>query len=375
VGVKRPVVITIAVAALVAGAALAWFEVRQEREFRRLIAVGDADLAGGRTSEAIEAFSGAVVLKQEAMIAYLKRGDTYLQRGELAAAIRDLRVAVTLDPTAPRPLERLGDAYLAQQQLRAAAEQYQQSLNLEDRAPRVLYKLGLAHYRAADYTKAADALRRSLALDGTAVEPHYLLGMTLRAQQQFDEALRTLRHATTIAPAFAPAREEQANLLWDLGRRRESLEQLEALAALEPARPARLVSVGLAYARLGRPEAAIVTLGRAAERDPANAMVTTAMGRVWLDMAEAGQDGTALDKAIDALQRAAAFPEASSETLTLYGRALLLSRNAATAERVLQQAATRLPIDPLAFRYLADAAARLGHAAAAREAEERYARF
>jgi tetratricopeptide (TPR) repeat protein len=373
--VKRPVVITVAVAALVAGVALAWFEVRQEREFRRLIAAGDAHLAGGRTSEAIEAFSGAVVLKNEAMVAYLKRGDTYLQRGELPAAIRDLRVAVTLDPTAPRPLERLGDAYLAQQDPRAAAEQYQHSLGLEDRAPRVLYKLGLAHYHGADYGKAADALRRSLALDGTAVEPHYLLGMTLRAQQQFDEALDTLRRAIAIAPTFAPAREEQASLLWDLGRRRDSLEQLEALAALEPARPERLVSVGLAYARLGRPEAAIVTLGRAAERDPANAMVTTAMGRVWLGMAEAGEDGTALDKALDALQRVATLPDASSETLTLYGRALLLSRNAAAAERVLQQAVTRLPVEPLAFRYLADAASRLGHGATAREAEARYARF
>jgi tetratricopeptide (TPR) repeat protein len=373
--VKRPIVIAVAVTALVVGAALAWVEVRQERAFRRLIATGDADLAAGRTSEAIEAFSGAVVLKKGAMVAYWKRGDTYLQRGELPAAIRDLRVAVTLDPTAPRPLERLGDAHLAQQEPQAAAEQYQRSLNLEDRAPRVLYKLGLAYYHAADHAKAADALRRSLRLDPAVVEPHYLLGMTLRAQKQFDEALTSLKRAIDIAPTFAPAREEQASLLWDLGRRRDSLEQLEALAALEPSRPERLVSVGLAYARLGRPEAAIVTLGRAAERDPANAMVTTAMGRVWLGMAEAGEDGTALAKALDALQRVAALPDASSETLTLYGRALLLSRNAAAAERVLQQAVTRLPVDPLAFRYLADAAARLGHVAAAREAEARYARF
>jgi tetratricopeptide (TPR) repeat protein len=373
--VKRPVVIAVAVTALVAGAALALVEVRQEREFRRLIAGGDADLAAGRTSEAIEKFSGAVALKNDAMVAYLKRGETYLHRGELPAAIRDVRVAVRLDPTAPRPLERLGDAHLAQQEPLAAAAQYQQSLNLEDRAPRVLYKLGVAYYHAADYAKSVDALRRSLALNGAPVEPHYQLGVTLRAQKEFEEALRSLGHAIDIAPTFAPAREELASLLWDIGRRRDSLEQLEALAALEPARPERLVSVGLAYARLGRPEAAIVTLGRAAERYPANTKVRTAMARVWLGMAESGEDGMALGNALDALERVATLPDASSETLTLYGRALLLSRNAIAAERVLQQAVTRLPIDPLAFRYLADAAGRLGHAAAAKDAEAQYARF
>jgi predicted Zn-dependent protease len=51
----------------------------------------------------------------------------------------------------------------------------------------------------------------------------------------------------------------------------------------------------------------------------------------------------------------------------------LLSGDAAAAERTLQQAVGRAPADPLAYRYLADAARRLGHAEIAADAAARYA--
>ena len=52
---------------------------------------------------------------------------------------------------------------------------------------------------------------------------------------------------------------------------------------------------------------------------------------------------------------------------------MFLSGNAAAAERVLADATAQTPVDPMAFRYLADAAERAGHAAAARDALLRYA--
>ena len=152
------------------------------------------------------------------------------------------------------------------------------------------------------------------------------------------------------------------------GRRQEALDQLEALAALEPARPVRLIGVGLAYARWERTDAAVLTLGRAAERFPEDPAVYTALGRVWLDTAELRNDPVALSKAIEALQTPAASATASAETLTLYGRAMLLSGDAPVAERALLLAAGRTPVEPAAFRYLADAAEQLGHTPIARDA-------
>jgi tetratricopeptide (TPR) repeat protein len=236
----------------------------------------------------------------------------------------------------------------------------------------VLYKLALTRYRRGRADLAIDPVRRALAMDERLAEAHYLLGVSLRAASRPDEAVAPLRRAVELQAAFSAAREELADLYGSLGRRRESLDQLEALAALEAARPERLVRVALAYARLGRQDSALVTLGRAAERHPGSPVVYTGLGRVWLDVAESTSDPAAVRKALEALRAVSQRPDATSETLTLYGRALLLSGNAAGAERMLEQAVERLPVEPMAFKYLADAASRLGHATIARNADARF---
>jgi len=369
---KRSVVLTVAALAIVAAAVLVWADARREREFRRLIAVGDAALAGDQTFDAIEAFSGALALKPNSMLASLKRGDTYRRRGEYAAALRDLGQAAFLDPAAPRPIELLGDVQTALGQYAAAAAEYQRYLAIDDRAPGVLYKLALAHYRNGMAARAVDPLRHAITLNDRFAEAHYLLGLCLRETDR-RQSLGAFRHALEISPTFAAAREELARLYEQMGRWQDSIDELEALAALEPARPERLVSVGLAYARIGRRDTAVLTLGRAAERHPDATVVYTALGRIWLTSAEGQNDPVALGKAIEALQPAAAQADAVSETRTLYGRALALSGNMIAAERMLLQAVAMVPVDPSAYRYLAEVARRLGHATIAKDAAAKYA--
>ena len=172
---------------------------------------------------------------------------------------------------------------------------------------------------------------------------------------------------------LAAAREELAGLYEAAGRTRDYLEQLEALAELEPTRAERLVSVGAAYARAGRIDAAVATLSRAAERYPDEPGVSTELGRLWIEVAGDEGERGAVSKALNALQPAATRASASSDTLTLYGRALLLSGDADAAELVLQQAVTRSPTEPEAYLYLARAAQRLRHASIAAGAAARYA--
>ena len=369
---KRSVVLAVAAVAIVAATVLVWVDARREREFRRLIAVGDAALAGDQTFDAIEAFSGALALKPNSMLASLKRGDTYRRRAEYAAALRDLGQAAFLDPAAPRPIELLGDVQTALGQYAAAAAEYQRYLAIDDRAPGVLYKLALAHYRNGLAARAVDPLRRAIALNDRFAEAHYLLGLCLRETDR-RQSLSAFRRALEINPTFAASREELARLYEQMGRWQDSIDELEALAALEPARPERLVSVGLAYARIGRRDTAVLTLGRAAERHPDATVVYTALGRIWLTSAEGQKDPVALGKAIEALQPAAAQADAVSETRALYGRALALSGNMVAAERMLLRAVAMVPVDPSAYRYLAEVAGRLGHATIAKDAAAKYA--
>jgi tetratricopeptide (TPR) repeat protein len=366
------VVFGVAAAALVAGGVLAWTTIRQDREFQRLIAAGDVALAEDQTFTASEAFSGALALKSDSMLAYLKRGDTYRRRGELAAALRDLRAASALEPTAPRPLELLGDVNVGMGRYERAIDDYRRFIALDDRSPRVLYKLAYTYYRNAQPEKAVEPLREALAMDGRVSEAHYLLGLCLRASGRQQDAVASLRRALELHPALVAAREELALLYAALNRDRDSIEQLEALAALEPGRPERLVRVGLAYARQGRIEAAIIALGRAAERYPDDPIVYTALGRLWLESARSS-DRIAIGKALEALEPAASRPTATSETLALYGRALFLSGNTEAAVRALQQATSRAPVEPIAYLYLSEAARHVRDPDIAYDADLRYA--
>ncbi len=369
---KRAIFGSVVLAALAVAGALAYQAAAQDREYRRLVLQGDEALGQGQTFVAIEAFSGAIALRPDSMLAFLRRGEAYRRRGDLTAALRDLRNASRLDPGATHPLEQLGDVNYALRRYTRAAESYEAYLRLDDRSPSVLYKLALALRNDGNLPRAIAALGQAIKLSDRFAEAHYLLGVCLREAHRTDEALAALTRAVTLSPALIPAREELADLHALRGRRREEIEQLEALAALDPGRAERLIAVGLAYSRANSPDQAVMALGRAAERFPEQPAVYTALGRVWLRAAEERGDRAALRKALEALEPVATQPAASSDVLTLYGRALSLKGEAEKAEQVLQQASNRLPAEPAAFLALASVAQRLGHIAEARDALIRY---
>ena len=363
---KRPVVLLTVVAALVAATVYGWSDVRQARAFRRLIAEGDAALSQGQTSAAIEAFSGAVALRPRSMLPYLKRGDTYWREGQFDSAARDLAQAQALDPTAPQPLELGGDVLMARGDAAGAVVPYRAYVALDDRAPRVQYKLGLALYRVGDFAGASDAARRALMMDDGLAEAHQLLGLTALAQGQLAAATVSLTRAMELQPASNAARAALADLYEALGRTRDETNQREAVAALDAGRPDGLVSLALAHARHGRPDAAVATLSRASEHFPGSDAVANASGRVWLEIAQSTGEPHAIRTALDALAPAAARDTASSETLALYGRALLLNGDLMAARAALLRATTQFPIDGGAFLQLSRAEARLGHREASR---------
>jgi predicted Zn-dependent protease len=247
-----------------------------------------------------------------------------------------------------------------------AAEYYRSYLRLDDRSPRVLYKLAYARYRDTRPADAADALRRALAIRPRFAEADYLLALCLRDIQQPGQARAALLDAISQQPALVDAREALADLDVALNQPEERLVQLEALSGLDPGAD-REIALGQGYADAGQHDRAILTLVRAAERYPDEPYAYTALGRAWLEIARTHGDRVALTKATGALQQAIASDQ-GSEALTLFGRAQLLSGDVVGAERTLEDASRQEPADPLAFYHLAEAAERLGHYAAARDA-------
>jgi tetratricopeptide (TPR) repeat protein len=358
-----------------AGAAVAatYTAYARDRDYARLVTAGDRTAAADQPFEALESYSGAIALRPESMIAHLKRGRLYRERGELDAAARDLRRASELDPTATLPLELLGDTYMAMQRHDRAAERYEAYLALDDRAPHIWYKLGLARYRHGAAAAAMAALDRVVALDPTMAEAHFALGLCHREQGDLARAQASLETATRLSPGLTAPREALAGVYADRGETSRAIDQLAALAALDPANSTRLVALGVAHARARRHEAAVLTLSRAVERFPNDPQVYGALGRVWLDAAEAGGDPVALRKALEALTTAATHSDATSETLTDLGRAWTRTGDLPNAERALRQATSRLPVFPDAYLHLAAVSGRAGRVHEARDALVNYA--
>lgn len=350
------------------GGAVAMQTAGRERAYQSLLTRGDAALSDGDTFGAIEAYSGAVALHPESMLAHLRRGESYRQRGELEAAARDFRTASTLDTAAPRPLEALGDVLYERRRFTRAIEIYERRLGLGDRAPRVSYKLALARYRAGDRPGAMAALADTIDADSRMSDAHYLLGLCLRDAGQAQEAVDAFERAVTLAPGMIPAREELASLYAQLGRHPNELEQLQVLAALDSRQVERQIAVGVAHARAGHPDAAAVTLANAIERAPDEPRIYQELGRLWLDVAVTDHDGAALKKALEALAHVGAGPNASSEALTLYGRALALNSELDAAQRLLEQATRRFPVAPSSFLALAELSERQNQPQVARTA-------
>ena len=369
----RRTIFALAVLGLAAVGGGVAYQAAAQRNHSALLTRGDNALRDDQTFNAIEAYSGAIALKPDSMLAYLRRGQTYQRRGDrndLDAAARDFRTAAALDPTATRPLEALGDV-LFQSQLHArATEAYERYVRLDDRSARVTYKLALARYRDRDVDGAIQALKEAVRLDDRLADAQYLLGVCLRERLRAPDAIQALEHAVTLAPGMVPAREELADLYGALGRHGEELEQLQVIAGLDRDHVARQVAVGLAHARAGHWDLAVLTLGSALERNPNEPEIYRALGKVWLERPR--DDRAFLSKAREALERVASSPAATSEALTLYGRALLQEGDITGAERALQQATARFPIDPSAFLLYASTAERQGHLPEARQALVQY---
>ena len=198
-------------------------------------------------------------------------------------------------------------------------------------------------------------------------EAHYLLGLVLRDSRQPLESLAALEQAVRLAPDLVAAREELADLYRELGREDDQSAQLQALAGIE--RDAdRYLALARAQLARGLYDAALEALTDARQTTANDSRIALATGRVHLSRVESTGDRDALPLAMSELERALGGTARRSEGLALYGRGLFLSGDLPGSEQLLRDAILTTPVDPEAFRFLADTAERLQHPDVARDA-------
>jgi len=376
ISVKRvlTILVSLGLAGGLAAAGVTYLQHRQdEHQYRHLLSIGEMALAAGNTYGGIEAFSGALALRPNSMVAYYRRGEAYRAQNQEAEAVANLKEAVRLAPNAPQPLMALGDLYDTKGDAAQAASWFGQAAErLKDEDPTLLYRLALARYRAGAPATAIEPLKRIVARNESFAGAQYLnalylLGLTYRDIRNVEAATRSLEEAVRVDPSFTAAREELADLYRAEGRDVDEMQQLQSLASRD-GQVARKIAIALAETRHGQFDGAIGTLAAAQSGAPPDSRVQIALGRVYLARAEHTGDRDSAVRAVAVLERALGGTARRSEGLALYGRAIYLSGDLTTAERILREAVATSPVELDAFEYLADVEERASHEIVARDA-------
>jgi tetratricopeptide (TPR) repeat protein len=364
----KRVLATLLLVGLVAAGIVYVQHLSRDGQYRRLLAEGEEALRERRGFAAIAAFSGALALRPDSMVAHYRRGEAFRLEKQDAEAIRELREAVRIAPEAPHPLIALGDLYESRGEAAEAATWYGLAADLlEDEDPDLLHALALMRFRAGSPATAIDPLRRALARDDSLASSHYLLGLALRDVSNTEEAVRSLERAVRLAPSLSSAREELADLYREQGRTADEMAQLQALAALDND-TGRQVAIAFAEMRNGQFDSALGTLAETSVGAPKDSQVQLAICRVLLARAERTGDRPSIARALTMLEQALGGSAQRSEGLALFGRALYISGDAEAAVRMLREAIATSPIDREAFAFLADAAERQHQWLVARDA-------
>ena len=189
VAVRRTLVAVVFVAMAGVAGALAYSALANEREFERLMAEGDQAVAADRHFQAIEAYSGAIALKPDSMLAHLKRGAVYQSQSEFEAALRDLRGG-----GGPRSERSAGDRvagrrqHLPQSRANGPSNATRPTSPSTNAMPGSITSLDCRAIAPAGSTPAAAALQQALKLDPALGEAHYVLGLVLRDQNKLPAA-------------------------------------------------------------------------------------------------------------------------------------------------------------------------------------------
>ena len=291
---------------------------------------GSSPLATRRPADeplqALEAYSGAIALRPDSMVAHLKRGMTYRDRGELDAALKDLRRASELDPTATLALDCWATPTCASERFDRAAERYEAYVALDDRSPRVWYKLGLASLSRRSAGQAREPLQRAVALDKIAGRGSPAARPLAARSRDSPGALaprskrprswrRHSPHHARRSPAVYAASGDTSR--GDRSARSAGRPRSNAAGPLRRAWPR-----ARACAPPRRRRAHAEPRGRAVSRRDA---VYAALGRVWLERGGSRRRRRRAQEGRRGAVHRGGHVDVTSDTLTDLGRALLAS--------------------------------------------------
>ncbi len=253
---------------------------------------GDSDAALGYFQRVLEA-------KPDHFEALVFSGVICHERGDETRAESLLKEAVAEYPDAFLPHFSLGAVYAAQGDLTRAVAYLEHAIEL-DRVPQALYLLGNCRYEMGQAEQAIRNLREAVRLDPAFEEAHYLLGLAYLDRHWNKKALASFREAQRLNPrrlryqdlvqflsgrSGAPLPEVSAEAeRWmkkaeehrTRGEREKALAAYQKAIALEPENPTLLMSFAVLCLSLDRWQELESAARRVLELNPGEMLKATA---------------------------------------------------------------------------------------------------
>jgi tetratricopeptide (TPR) repeat protein len=351
----RKLLATVLALPLIATAAFAAYRVL-ERDYRYhdLIRLGDDLLLRDQPVEASRTYGGAIALKPNEPLAYVKRADAERRQGNLPRALEDIENAGSLSDDVLLVSSRLAELLYESGRLDEAAGHYEKVLALLPDSPEVHYQLGLTHFRAGRAAEAIEALSAAADRRRDFWEAYYLRGAVFLSIGGVDEAESDFRAALDLAPDARLARQALIELYLDERRPEDARPLVEEEIAARPdeARPhLRLADV---HRLSGRSSEAIASVGQALDKDPNLPEAYLRLGELWLEEFNARGDTVSAEKALGALSTVVKMDPSSGAAALALGRAYLALGEEERGFDELQRASRATPVPAEALRLLGD---------------------
>jgi len=252
-------------------------EFPENRDVLYLIAVSQRYL--GRIPDALTTLGRFENLHPDYGRLFQERGHCYRALGDAPAAISAYQRAVDRNPALPASWKAL--AALCRSAGRTAEAEH--AANVAASLEKMPAPIVTAHslFAEGDTQVAEKMLRQFLLQNPDDIEGMRLLARIGMKLEIFDDAEFLLESVLEFAPDYHAARHNYAEVLADLHKHAEALEQIHRLLAVEPRNPVFRALEGNALVGLGEHEAAIKLFAELREETPANPTVHLAMAHAY----------------------------------------------------------------------------------------------
>jgi tetratricopeptide (TPR) repeat protein len=239
---------------------------RSNPDYYAHLGAGHANL--GQLQEAIESYTNALHLRNDAPAVLYSRANALARLNRLDEALTDYEHACSLKPDYVDAVNAAGMILHKLGRHAEAEGKFLLALRLSPRHPLTLTLRGALMRDLKRFDQAVADLTAAIALNGAVAEAYHERGLVFMAFNQFAEAVVDFERAVSLKPDFTEAYSDLGCALAKTGQFERAGENLHKAIAIDPRHVAGLNNLGSVLVELNQPHEALEYFDRAIAIDP-----------------------------------------------------------------------------------------------------------